>query len=122
MTRGTTGLRGEQRTQSVKVQKLLGFGASLRKLLTQENPLKNLLAPILLLSMMDTTSAQTPANPQTQRPASIDLATARRLVAAAEQTARAANAKVGIAVVNANGDLVLLERLDGSTSRGVISA
>jgi glc operon protein GlcG len=44
------------------------------------------------------------------------------MVAAAEQTAKAANAKVGIAVVDANGDLVLLQRLDGASARGVISS
>ncbi|SNT12253.1 glc operon protein GlcG [Granulicella rosea] len=84
--------------------------------------MKNLLATLWLVSMTSIVFAQAPPNPQTPRPASIDLATARRLVAAAEQTAKAANAKVGIAVVDANGDLVLLERLDGSTGRGVISA
>jgi glc operon protein GlcG len=72
--------------------------------------------------MTGTAATQAPANPQTPCTASIDLATARKLVAAVEQTARASSAKVGIAVVDANGDLVLLERLDGSTGRGVISA
>jgi glc operon protein GlcG len=52
----------------------------------------------------------------------LDLATAKKLIAAAEQTARAANAKVGIAVVDANGDVVLHERLDGATARGLASS
>src|ERR1700679_708202 len=59
--------------------------------------------------------AQAPAsNPQT-----IDLATAKKMVAAAEQEAVKANAKVGIAVVDSNGDLVFSERLDGASARGV---
>src|SRR6187455_358185 len=49
-------------------------------------------------------------------------ATARKIVAAAEQTANAAGAKVAIAVVDINGDLVALSRLDGATSRAVVSA
>ncbi|SNT10220.1 glc operon protein GlcG [Granulicella rosea] len=84
--------------------------------------MKKIMAVLSLALMTGIASAQSALNPQTPRPASIDLATARRLIAAAEQTAKAANAKVGIAVVDANGDLVLLERLDGSTGRGVISA
>jgi glc operon protein GlcG len=55
-------------------------------------------------------------------PQAIDLVTAKKLVAAAEQTARAANAKVGIAVVDADGDVVLHERLDGATARGLASS
>ncbi len=37
-------------------------------------------------------------------------------------TALKANAKVGIAVVDANGDLVLSERIDGASARGVASS
>ncbi len=55
-------------------------------------------------------------------PQSIDLATARKMVAAAEQTAKSANAKVGISVVDANGDLVALVRLDGASSQGLASS
>ena len=57
-----------------------------------------------------------------QPPSPIDAATARKIVAAAEQTANAAGAKVAIAVVDINGDLVALSRLDGATSRAVVSA
>ena len=57
-----------------------------------------------------------------QPPSPIDAATARKIVAAAEQTAGAASAKVAIAVVDVNGDLVALSRLDGASSRAVVSA
>ena len=57
-----------------------------------------------------------------QPPSPIDAATARQIVAAAEQTASAVNAKVAIAVVDVNGDLVALSRLDGASSRAVASA
>ena len=55
-------------------------------------------------------------------PSPIDAATARKILAAAEQTAAAASAKVAIAVVDVNGDLVALSRLDGASSRAVASA
>jgi glc operon protein GlcG len=44
------------------------------------------------------------------------------MVAAAEAAALKVDAHVGIAVVDANGDLVYFERLDGATARGVTSA
>lgn len=59
---------------------------------------------------------------QAPRPQTIDLATARRIAAAAEQEALKANAKVGIAIVDSNGDLVFSERIDGASTRGVTSA
>jgi glc operon protein GlcG len=52
----------------------------------------------------------------------IDLATAKKMVAAAEAAATAANVKVGIAVVDVNGDLVDFVRMDGASARGVTSA
>ena len=52
----------------------------------------------------------------------IDIASAKKMVAAAEAAAVAANAKVGIAVVDANGDLVYFVRMDGASARGVTSA
>jgi glc operon protein GlcG len=52
----------------------------------------------------------------------IDLATAKKMGAAAEQEAIKANAKVGIAVVDSNGDLVFSERIDGASTRGVTSS
>jgi glc operon protein GlcG len=66
--------------------------------------------------------AQGPAPAQASKPQTIDLATAKKMVAAAEQEALKANAKVGIAVVDSNGDLVFSERLDGASTRGVTSA
>jgi len=59
-----------------------------------------------------------PANP----PQNIDLATAKKMVAAAEAAATAAGAKNGIAVVDANGDLVFFERMDGAAPRALTSA
>jgi glc operon protein GlcG len=52
-----------------------------------------------------------PAQAQASKAQTIDLATAKKMVAAAEQGAGKANAKVGIAVVDSNGDLVYSERL-----------
>jgi glc operon protein GlcG len=62
------------------------------------------------------------ANEPAPVPQAIDLAAAKKMVAAAEEQARAANAKVGIAVVDANGDVVLHERLDGASARGLASS
>ena len=61
-------------------------------------------------------------NATPQPPSPIDAVTARKILAAAEQTAVAASAKVAIAVVDVNGDLVALSRLDGASSRAVVSA
>jgi glc operon protein GlcG len=68
-------------------------------------------------------SGQT-APPQGRQPApqTIDLVTAKKMVAAAEQEAVKANAKVGISVVDSNGDLVFSERIDGASTRGVTSS
>ena len=54
------------------------------------------------------------------RPQGIDVATARRMVAAAEAAAASANAQVAIAVVDANGDLVYFERMDGASARAAL--
>jgi glc operon protein GlcG len=51
-------------------------------------------------------------------PPLIDLATAKAAITAAEAAANAANAKVAIAVVDANGDLVYFERMDGAPAGG----
>lgn len=56
------------------------------------------------------------------RPPGIDVATAKRMVAAAEAAAVSANAQVAIAVVDANGDLVYFERMDGASARAVTSS
>jgi glc operon protein GlcG len=55
-------------------------------------------------------------------PALIDLTTAKKMVDAAEAAAEAASAKVAIAVVDANGDLVYFRRMDGATAQAVTSA
>src|SRR5258706_15293178 len=47
-------------------------------------------------------------------PATLDIATARKAMAAAEAAAAAENARVPIAIVDSNGDLVMLTRLDGA--------
>jgi glc operon protein GlcG len=63
-----------------------------------------------------------PALGQEQTPTQyIDLATARIMVNAAEDAAKKANVHVGIAVVDANGDLVLSIRLDGASDKAVTS-
>jgi glc operon protein GlcG len=76
-------------------------------------------------------AAQAPAAPpqgapggQAQAPPKqyIDVATAKKMVAAAEAAATAINARVAIAVVDANGDLVYFERMDGAAPRAVTSS
>ena len=47
-------------------------------------------------------------------PAQLDFATAKKAVDATEAAAVAANVKVAIAVVDANGDLVYFRRMDGT--------
>lgn len=59
---------------------------------------------------------------QQPRPPGIDVATAKKMVAAAEAAAVAANAQVAIAVVDSNGDLVYFERMDGASARAVTSS
>jgi glc operon protein GlcG len=51
----------------------------------------------------------------------IDLATARTIANAAEEAAKKAKVHVAIAVVDANGDLVLSVRLDGAWDKAVTS-
>ena len=60
--------------------------------------------------------------PAAPRPTGIDLATARRMMAATEAAATAANARVAIAIVDMNGDLVLFQRMDGASARAVTSS
>lgn len=43
-------------------------------------------------------------------------------MAAAHTAATAANARVSIAIVDANGDLVIFERMDGASARAVTSS
>src|SRR5436190_17255788 len=61
--------------------------------------------------------AATPA-----RPVGVDAATAKKMIAAAEAAAMAANAPVAIAIVDGNGDLVYFERMDGASARAVTSS
>jgi len=93
------------------------------------------LAFFFTIAAIDPTAAQAPQGPPDAAagrqggrggPAppmpSLDLATARKIMAAAEAAAAAENAAVGIAIVDANGDLVMLVRLDGARGVGVTSA
>jgi glc operon protein GlcG len=56
------------------------------------------------------------------KPVGVDAATAKKMVAAAEAAAMAANAPIAIAVVDGNGDLVAFERMDGASARAVTSS
>src|SRR5262252_7533064 len=56
------------------------------------------------------------------KPVGVDAATAKRMIAAAESAALAANAQVAIAIVDGNGDLVYFERMDGASARAVTSS
>lgn len=55
-------------------------------------------------------------------PALMDLATAKKAVDTAEAAATAGNARVAIAVVDANGDLVYFRRMDGAAAVAVTSS
>ena len=55
-------------------------------------------------------------------PQTMDLATAKRMVFAAETAATAMNAHVAICVLDSNGDVVFYERMDTAPSRAVTSA
>jgi glc operon protein GlcG len=55
-------------------------------------------------------------------PPMLDYATARKAMAAAEAAATSASANVTIAIVDANGDLAMLNRLEGSRGVAVTSA
>ena len=56
------------------------------------------------------------------KPVGVDAATAKKMIAAAEAAAIAANAQVAIAIVDGNGDLVYFERMDGASARAVTSS
>jgi glc operon protein GlcG len=56
------------------------------------------------------------------KPVGVDAATAKKMIAAAEAAAQAANAPVAIAVVDGNGDLVAFLRMDGASARAVTSS
>ena len=94
-------------------------------------PILSLLTLVLVAVLGQPTAAQVPPAPQPAQagggrggglPAMIDVATAKRIVAAAEAAATAADARVAIAVVDANGDLVFFQRMDGAAGRAVTSA
>src|SRR5262245_50053008 len=66
-------------------------------------------------------SAQTPPPlAGVPRPQSIDVVTARRVLAAAIVRAAEAKVLVSVAVVDANGDLVAFERMDGAVAPSVL--
>jgi glc operon protein GlcG len=64
-------------------------------------------------------AAATPAPPP---PQTIDLATAKKMIAAAEAAAIGMNAHVAIWVLDSNGDVVMSERMDMATPRAVTSS
>lgn len=76
----------------------------------------------LALSFGLTSSIFAQAPGATPPTALIDLTTAKALVDAATAEARANNANVAIAVVDANGDLVNFNRMDGASARAVTSS
>jgi glc operon protein GlcG len=58
----------------------------------------------------------------TSTPQTMDLATAKNMVAAAEAAATAANAHVAICVMDTNGDVVFFERMDGAPTIAVVTS
>ena len=60
---------------------------------------------------------QRAGGPPPPPPQGIDVATAKKMVAAAEAAATAMNAHNAFAVVDANGDLVFFERMDTAAPR-----
>ena len=67
-------------------------------------------------------SPSTGPAPAAVPPQTIDLATAKKMVAAAEAAAIAVNKSVAICVMDTNGDVVLAERMDGTEHNPVITA
>jgi glc operon protein GlcG len=71
-------------------------------------------------------TGQTPqgegGRPQAGPPQTMDLATAKKMVAAAEAAASAVNKNVAICVMDTNGDVVLAERMDNTEHNPVITA
>jgi glc operon protein GlcG len=63
-----------------------------------------------------------PGGPPPPPPQTIDLATAKKMVSAAEAAATAMNAHVAICVVDSNGDVVFFERMDTAAPRAVTSS
>jgi glc operon protein GlcG len=74
------------------------------------------------MSVFSQTGPQQAGRQPASRPQTIDLATAKKMAVAAEQEALKANAKVGISIVDSNGDLVFSERIDGASTRGMTSS
>ncbi len=60
--------------------------------------------------------------PRGGAPALMDLATAKSLTETATMAAKDANANVAISIVDANGDLVFFQRMDGAISMAVTSS
>jgi len=55
-------------------------------------------------------------------PQTMDLATAKKMVTAAEAAATAMNAQVAICVMDTNGDVVFFERMDGAPTIAVVTS
>ena len=92
---------------------------------------KILLVPTLILvatfatqhlSAQGGQQGQPGGGPPPPPPQTIDLATAKKMVAAAESAATAMNAHVAICVVDSNGDVVFFERMDTAAPRAVTSS
>jgi glc operon protein GlcG len=102
--------------------------------LKQESDMKKSVTPLMVVVLLvggalafaqqrgSGAEGQRAGGPPPNPPQNIDLTTAKKMVAAAEAAAVAANAHNGIAVVDANGDLVFFERMDGAAPRALTSA
>lgn len=75
-----------------------------------------------LMSLCATNIAFAQEPPRGGVPALMDLASAKSLTEATMAAAKAANANVAISIVDANGDLVYFERMDGAISMAVTSS
>lgn len=78
---------------------------------------------LVALAGADCVLAQaTQVQPSPAKTMGIDVMTAKKMIAAAEAAAASANVHVSIAIVDANGDLVYFERMDGAAPRAVTSS
>jgi glc operon protein GlcG len=99
--------------------------------------MRNFLALSVLALATGLAAAQTPAPAPAAAPAApqggggmaqqapkqtIDLATAKKMIAAAEAAAAALNQHIAICVMDTNGDVVLAERMDGTPHVPIITA
>ena len=79
---------------------------------------------LALVALLTASSAWAQGGGQAPAPPvqGITLDLAKKMMAAAEAAAVALNARVAIAIVDMNGDLVAMQRMDGVSARGVITA